>query len=82
MTGLKKLIVLAVLFSSPAAAQQAPDPAFVQKVVEVLQQQRNAAMDLQAQALSQVAVLNEEITKLKARIAELEKPPASTEKKP
>lgn len=74
-------IVLATLAVAPAAAQQ-PDPAFMQaymqKSIIALQQQRNAALDGQAQSQAQAAMQTDEIAKLKARIAELEKAAAES----
>jgi hypothetical protein len=71
---MKRLIIIAVLaLASPALAQQ-PDPAFLQQALIAMQQQRNAALDGQAQSQAMAAV---EIAKLKARIAELEKAPAA-----
>lgn len=73
-------IVALGLLLTPAAAQQAPDATFMQKAILVLQQQRNAAADREAQAQAQSAVLADENAQLKARIAELEKAaPASAE---
>lgn len=70
---MKRLLILtALLLASPATAQT-PDPAFLQKAVAVLQQQRNAAMDGQAQAQTQAAMLADDVEKLKARVKELEK---------
>ena len=71
---MKTLLLLAVLLlASPAWAQQAPDASFMTKIVAVLQQQRNAATDREAQAQAQAAALADEIATLKARVAELEK---------
>jgi len=69
-----RLIIVFVLISTPAFAQQQPDPAFLQQALIAMQQQRNAALDGQAQSQAMAAV---EIAKLKARIAEMEKPAAA-----
>jgi predicted nucleic acid-binding Zn-ribbon protein len=68
-------LVLIAFFSllMPAQAQQPADQAMLQRVIAVLQAQRNQAMDVAANAEVQRAALAEEIEKLKARIAELEK---------
>jgi len=73
---MKWLAVLALL-ATPALAQTGQtDAAFLQRAIVALQQQRNAALDLQAQFQALLATRDDEIEKLKARIAELEKPPA------
>jgi hypothetical protein len=59
---LKKLALLALLFASPALAQQS-DPV---KLAPIYQQQRNMAHD-------QIAACAISVTDLQARIAELEK---------
>ena len=63
-------LILVLLASGSAIAQQQPDPAFLQQALIAMQQQRNAALDGQAQAQAMAVV---EIAKLKTRIAELEK---------
>lgn len=74
-------IILALLIT-PVLAQQ-PDPATLQKAVTVIQAQRNQALDAQASAEIRAALLNEEVTKLKARVQELEAqvPKAGTDQK-
>ncbi len=67
----KYLALLFILVAATAAAQQSqPDPAFLQQAMQAIQGQRNQALD--ALAAYQVQS-NNEITKLKERIAELEK---------
>jgi predicted nucleic acid-binding Zn-ribbon protein len=68
------LILLGLMVCASAVAQQQPDVSALQKAIAVLQSQRNQAMDALASAEVQRATLAEEIEKLKARIAELEKP--------
>jgi hypothetical protein len=56
----------------PLHAQQIPDPAFLQKAIAALQQQRNGALDSQAEIAARSAMQADEIAKLQARITELE----------
>jgi hypothetical protein len=72
---MKKLIVLLSLISSPAFAEQ-PDPAFMQRAIAALQNQRNQALDAAAAAAAKAEGLSEDLVKAQARIKELE------EKKP
>jgi len=67
--------VLIALVAMPAHAQQQPpiDPATLQRAITVLQQQRNQAMDSQVNSEVQRAALAEEVERLKAKIAEIEK---------
>lgn len=68
-----------LLLASPAFAQQAPtDPATLQRAITILQQQRNQALDMQANSEMRAAQLTEENAKLKAELDELRKkqPPA------
>jgi hypothetical protein len=75
------LTALCLFVATPALAQQAPDAAFLQRAITVLQGQRNQAMDAQAVAAAQVATLTDHLAKAKARIMELEpKPGAAPEK--
>lgn len=78
-TILMKLIILLILqWPSFVFAQQQSDPAYLQKAIQVILQQRNSALDAQAQAQVQVSIQAEEIAKLKARIEELMKPSNTT----
>jgi hypothetical protein len=63
------------LLSSPAFAQapQLVDSAFMQKAINVLQQQRNNALDQRAASEAKAAQLLEENAKLKAENEELKK---------
>lgn len=67
-------MIAALLFAEPALAQQQPDPAFLQRAISAMQQQRNAALDGQAAAEAARTGLVEEVIRLKARLSELEKP--------
>jgi len=71
---MKWLFVALALISSPALAQQQPDPAFLQRALSAIEQQRNAALNAQAVAEAGQATLADENSKLKARIQELERP--------
>lgn len=73
------MIAFAVLIATPALAQQQPDIATLQRVIAILQQQRNQAMDTLASSEVQRAVLAEEIERFKARIAEMEKKNANAQ---
>lgn len=67
-------IAIALMLMVPALAQQpAPqaDPAFMQKALTALQAQRNAALDGQAAAQAQAAMLTEEVATLKKQIEDL-----------
>lgn len=76
---LRIITVLAALLTPIAAhaqtAPQPPDPAFLQAALGAVRAQRDANADGQAAAQAQIVGLNDEIAKLKARIAELEKKP-------
>lgn len=61
------IALTAVLVSSSAMAQQ-PDPAFLQRAVQALQSQRNAALDAQAVAEAKVAGLTEDLARANLRI--------------
>lgn len=71
-------ILLAAIFclaTTVSFAQQAPDPAFLQRVLPTLQAQRNAALDAQAVAEARAAGLADDLAKANARIKELEAKP-------
>ncbi|MEI5710467.1 hypothetical protein WB401_46285, partial [Streptomyces brasiliscabiei] len=53
-----------------------PDPAFMQRAIAALQNQRNQALDAAAAAAAKAEGLSEDLVKAQARIKELE------EKKP
>lgn len=70
-------VAFSVLLGAYASAQQQPqasDPVLLQRALSVIADQRNAALNAQAIAEAQRAIAEEQIAKLKARIAELEKP--------
>lgn len=69
---MKRIALILALIVSPAAAQQQSDPAFLQKAIAILQQQRNNAMDKAAVAEAKLAQANEELEKLKAVSAQQE----------
>lgn len=72
---MRKIIIALVLAASPALAQQQQpvDPALLHRAIAALQQQRNGALDAAAQAQAQASLQADEITRLKARVVELEK---------
>lgn len=69
---MRLIFVLFLLLASPAFAQQAPDPAFLQRALTALQTQRNVAMDSAAVAEAKLAAMADELAKAQARIKELE----------
>lgn len=62
------LIVVAALAISSASYAEQADPAFLQRAVQALQAQRNAALDAQAVAEAKVAGLTEDLNTAKLRI--------------
>jgi hypothetical protein len=67
-------IILALVSGGLVAhAQQQPDPAFLQKAVQVLQTQRNNEADQRAVAEARAAMLQDEVTKLQKELAEAKK---------
>lgn len=66
-----RIVLLGLLVSGPALAQQA-DPEFLQLAITAVQTQRNLALDAQAVAEARVAMQTKEIAKAQARIKELE----------
>lgn len=72
---MKRIILALSLLATPAfAQQQQPDPAFLQRVLSTMQAQRNQATDALAVSDTRIAVLQEELEKIKARVKELEAP--------
>lgn len=70
---MKRLIVAALLLSSPALAQQQPpDPAFLQRALAAMQTQRNQAMDSAAVLEARLATTADDLAKANARIKEME----------
>lgn len=64
-----RIALLTLAFAaSPALAQQQPPSS-----INALQQQRNLAFDLHAQAVAQIELLAAENAKLKAQVEELQK---------
>lgn len=76
------IAVTAALISSSALAEQ-PDPAFLQRAVQALQAQRNAALDAQAVAEAKVAGLTEDLNQVKLRLKGFEdkEKPVESDKK-
>jgi len=74
------LIGLQIVGTLAIAQQQQPDPAFLLQAMQVVQGQRNSALDGMAVCQAQGAMMTEELKKAKERIAMLEK--AAEDKKP
>lgn len=69
---MKKIVIsLGLLLTSPAFAQT-PDPAFMNKALASIQQQRNSAMDAAASAEARVALLQDELNRMAAKIKSME----------
>lgn len=69
----KRILSALFLFSAmPAFAQQAPDPAFLQRALGAVEQQRNQALNSQAVAEARAAGLSDDLAKAQARIKEME----------
>jgi len=77
------VIAATIALAAPAFAQrQPPDPAVMQRAMNVLQARRNQAFDQAATAEVRAAGLADDLAKAQARIKELEpKPDAKEEKK-
>lgn len=73
---MRLILIVALFFATPVFAQQAPDPAFLQRALSALQAQRNAALDAQAVVEARAAGLTDDLARAQARIKEIE-----TEKK-
>lgn len=69
----RTLLVLALLVTPALAEQPQPDPAAMQKIIVILSQQRNQAMDAAASAQLQAATLQEANQKLEAELSALRK---------
>lgn len=69
---MKKVLIVALLLSTPALAQQQHDPMFLQRALTAMQTQRNQAQDVAAEREAQ---LMNELAKAQARIKELEQKP-------
>lgn len=70
---IRKILIAATLMAAVAAyAQQQPDPAVMQRAMNVLQAQRNQAFDQAATAEVRAAGLADDLAKAQARIKELE----------
>jgi phage shock protein A len=79
MKKMKRFAFALLLLASPATAQQPqqpPDPAFLQKALSAMQQQRNQAMDSVAVMQAQAEQAREELAKAQERIKQLEAKPA------
>jgi hypothetical protein len=70
---IRLIVVIAILaLASAASAQQAPDPAFLQRAVTAIQTQRNQALDVAAAQQARADGLADDLAKAQARIKELE----------
>jgi hypothetical protein len=73
MTRHLKIIAALILLTSGAAAQQQPDPATSQRLLEITKAQRAQFLELLTEAAARGDVLANELSKAQARIKELEK---------
>jgi len=79
---MRKYLVLSIIMATVGGAMaqnppnggQAPDPAFMQKALAAIQQQRNAEADQRAVAEARAAMLQDDVTKLQKELAEARKP--------
>jgi hypothetical protein len=80
---MKRAIILAGLLATTPTLAQQPDPAVMQRALNVLQAQRNQALDAAASAEVRAAGLAEELAKTQAQLKELEakNPAAAAEKR-
>ena len=70
-----RTLLFLLAFTTVAMAQPAPvDPSLMQKAITVLINQRNSALNAQADAEARLAQLTEDNAKLKAELEELKKP--------
>ena len=67
--------MLKLIFAVLISTAYAQDTSTLQRAISVLQIQRNTAMDVAANAETQLALAREEISKLKAELEELKKKP-------
>jgi cell shape-determining protein MreC len=70
---IRSAIIILFLSVSTAFAQQQPDPSSLQKAIQIVQAQRNRALDEAAENALRAASLAEENSKLKAEIEQLKK---------
>lgn len=66
-------VLLALLMPSAALAEQAPNPIALQKIIAVVQAQRDAAANAHASAEARILLLVDENAALKAQVTDLEK---------
>lgn len=69
------VIPLALMFATPSFAQQQPqlDPAFLQRAIAALEDQRNTALTNEVTWRARYEVLADQLAKANARITELER---------
>lgn len=79
---MNRYLFLAVIFAlaggglvAHAQSQGQPDPAFMTKAIQTLQQQRNNAQDQLAAETTRRMMLEDEVTKLKADVEAAKKDP-------
>jgi hypothetical protein len=68
-----RTIAVLILLTSGATAQQQPDPATSQRLLEITKAQRAQFLELFTEAVARGDVLANELSKAQARIRELEK---------
>lgn len=79
-----RFLIAFLLIATPALAQQQPpDPKFMERAIQVLQTQRNQALDGQAAETARAAGLTEDLAKAQAevkRLTEKYEPPKAEQK--
>ena len=75
---MRGIFIALALISTPALAEQQPDPAVLQRAIAVLQRQRNQAQDVAASAEIKALTLADELAKAQAKIKRVEKPDTAT----
>jgi hypothetical protein len=73
MTRHLRTIAALILLTSGASAQQPPDPATSQRLLEITKAQRAQFLELFTEAVARGDLLANELSKAQARIKELEK---------
>ena len=79
---MKRFILASILLTTPALAQQRPDPDFLVLAITALENQRNSALNAQATAEARLMQANKEIAELKAKLEPKKEAPTDAKQKP